>query len=104
MAKSKSNNKLKKPTKNSAVLVGATVAAGVAGVYYLTKNGWPFSNLRKMGSPAPAPTTAGAAKPGGPSSSAPVDVALTNEVAGYAAPNPHNAADFTDDGATGNAD
>ena len=77
--------------KASTAWIGASAAvlAGAALVSYNRKS-WPFAQNNAAAAPAGSP--------------APVDVALTNEVASYTEHNPNNAADFTDDGATGNAD
>ncbi|SNR64030.1 MULTISPECIES: hypothetical protein [Hymenobacter] len=82
---------------NTTALVGAALAAVAAGAYVsYTQGSWPFNAKKATPSPAGSSQPAGAA--------ADVDVALTNEVASYTEHNPNNAADFTDDGATGNAD
>ncbi|WP_375434155.1 hypothetical protein [uncultured Hymenobacter sp.] len=99
------NNKLAgltklKLTKNQTnVLVGAGVAAAAAGAYYLTKGkvDWSFLTGKKGGAKASGSPTA-------PNAEAPVDVALNNEVAESTVHNPNNDGEFTDDGATGNAD
>lgn len=100
------NNKLAgltklKLTKNqTTALVGAGVAAAAAGAYYLTKGkvDWSFLTNKKGGSKAGSPTAPNAEAP------APVDVALNQEVAESTVHNPNNEGEFTDDGATGNAD
>ena len=97
----KKNNK-KKP--NTVAIVSASVAAIAAGAYYTySKGSWPFGG-KKTGASS-AGKKAGSAQPGAPKgAAADVDVALTNEVAESTLHNPNNAGDFTDDGATGNAD
>ncbi|GAB2793116.1 thioredoxin reductase [Hymenobacter luteus] len=100
---------------NLTALIGASLAGLAAAVYISHSQGsWPFASKQNEGeetdSDSPAagsaspkeatPNSAAAAK----GKSAPVDVALTNEVASYTEHNPNNAGDFTDDGATGNAD
>ncbi|MBX0288858.1 hypothetical protein K3G63_00325 [Hymenobacter sp. HSC-4F20] len=94
---------------NLTALIGASLAGLAAAVYISHSQGsWPFAS--KQGGEEEANTdsqpqgdqqsSAGAATGQG----ADVDVALTNEVASYTEHNPNNAGDFTDDGATGNAD
>jgi hypothetical protein len=105
------NNKLAgltklKLTKNqTTALVGAGVAAAAAGAYYLTKGkvDWSFLTGKQGGSKSSggkkgSPTAPNAEAP------APVDVALNQEVADSTMHNPNNEGEFTDDGATGNAD
>ncbi|MCB2377529.1 hypothetical protein LGH70_08045 [Hymenobacter sp. BT635] len=85
--------------KSNATLIGASIAAVAAGAAYLSysQGSWPFKG-RGAGS------TPGAKLSSSGQGTAKVDVALTNEVASYTEHNPNNAGDFTDDGATGNAD
>ncbi|MDF7812299.1 hypothetical protein [Hymenobacter sp. YC55] len=90
------NLNLTKKQKNA--LVGVGVAAVTAGAYYLTKGKVDWSFLTgKGGAKASGSPTA-------PNAEAPVDVALNQEVAESTVHNPNNEGDFTDDGATGNAD
>ncbi|UYZ63189.1 hypothetical protein [Hymenobacter weizhouensis] len=96
--------------KANTAWIGASVAVLAAGaVISYNRKSWPFSQSQqsnqtpeKSGSNAAPGADKGSAAPAG--AAANVDVALTNEVASYTEHNPNNAADFTDDGATGNAD
>jgi len=100
MSKKKSNTpKSIKKKPNTAAIVGASLAAVAAGAYYsYSKGSWPFSG-KKTGQQDKGGYTGN-----GKSAADNVDVALTNEVAEATLHNPNNAGDFTDDGATGNAD
>lgn len=94
-----------KLTKNqTTALVGAGVAAAAAGAYYLTKGkvDWSFLTGKKGGAKASGSSKTG--NPTAPNAEAPVDVALNQEVAESTVHNPNNEGEFTDDGATGNAD
>ncbi|HEX8426607.1 hypothetical protein [Hymenobacter sp.] len=96
---------LNKLSKNqTTALVGAGVAAAAAGAYYLTKDkvDWSFLTGKKSGAKASGAGKSG--NPTAPNTEAPVDVALNNEVAESTVHNPNNEGEFTDDGATGNAD
>ncbi|UOQ71818.1 hypothetical protein [Hymenobacter cellulosilyticus] len=91
----------KKKKSNRAVLIGTSIAAVAGAAAYLSysQGSWPFKGRSaSLGSTPGAPiSNSGQGEPQ-------VDVALTNEVASYTEHNPNNAGDFTDDGATGNAD
>lgn len=91
---------LTKKQKNA--LVGVGVAAAAAGAYYLTKGKIDWSFLNELTGKISGSQTSGSTASSG--ADAPVDVALTNDVAKSTQHNPNNASDFTDDGATGNAD
>lgn len=97
---SKKTSAIKKVIKkkpNTATIVGASLAAVAAGAYYsYSKGNWPFGGKK-------AGQKQGSGGHSGKSAADNVDVALTNEVASYTEHNPNNN-DFTDDGATGNAD
>lgn len=106
MSKKTSTSKTKKPKKvktnknnpNTAAIVGASLAAVAAGAYYsYSKGSWPFGKKATQ-------KNKGGHTGNGKSAADNVDVALTNEVAESTLHNPNNASDFTDDGATGNAD
>ncbi|UPL47917.1 hypothetical protein [Hymenobacter sublimis] len=95
---------------NLTALIGASLAALAAGVYIsYTQGSWPFAS-QSTGESSDADASADSssadkqAAPKAAGAAAAVDVALTNEVASYTEHNPNNAGDFTDDGATGNAD
>ncbi|GGG47512.1 hypothetical protein [Hymenobacter glacieicola] len=93
---------------NLTALIGASLAALAAGVYLsYTQGTWPFAS-QPTGESADSDASGAAADkqaaPQAAGAAANVDVALTNEVASYTEHNPNNAGDFTDDGATGNAD
>lgn len=100
---------------NLTALIGASLAGLAAAVYISHSQGsWPFASKQSEGEEAdPDSPAADASAPKESDSKsasstegkgAEVDVALTNEVASYTEHNPNNAGDFTDDGATGNAD
>ena len=94
--------KTNKKNPNTATIVGASLAAVAAGAYSYysySKGSWPFG-----GKKASTKKTEGDKVGNGKSAADNVDVALTNEVAESTLHNPNNAGDFTDDGATGNAD
>ncbi|MBD2716506.1 hypothetical protein KBK19_15800 [Microvirga sp. STR05] len=85
-----------KKKATARVIIGASLAA-VAGAYFsYTRGQWPFKSV-------PACSAADIERKR-KAATASVDVALTNEVASHTQHNPNNAASFTDDGATGNAD
>jgi hypothetical protein len=88
---------------NKPVLVGAAVAAVAAGAYYLTKGSGVLGAAKKGAANADNGSSASPSNATN-AATAPIDVALTNEVASATKHNPNNAGDFTDDGATGNAD
>ncbi|SHL10951.1 hypothetical protein [Hymenobacter psychrotolerans] len=84
--------------KTTTALIGASLAAAAGAYITYTRGQWPFRSV-------PAGSAADMEKKRKPANSpAPVDVALTNEVAEATMHNPSNAADFVDEGATGNAD
>lgn len=98
---------------NLTALIGASLAGLAAAVYISHSQGsWPFAGKQSEGEETDSDSPAADASPQKDQQSASsakgkkakVDVALTNEVASYTEHNPNNAADFTDDGATGNAD
>ncbi|GAB3297196.1 hypothetical protein [Hymenobacter tenuis] len=91
----------KKVAPGKLALIGAGVAAVATGIY--------LAATKSKSNKAAAPDVKKTAAKGAPTktkkgAAADVDVALTNEVASYTEHNPKNAANFTDDGATGNAD
>lgn len=87
----------KKP--NTTAIVSASLAAVAAGAAYYSynKGTWPFAGKKIPGKKI-------GANANGVSAADNVDVALTNEVAEATVHNPNNDGEFTDDGATGNAD
>lgn len=91
---------------NLTALIGASLAGLAAAVYISHSQGsWPFAS--KQGEEGDSDTSSQKDQQNASSAAgkgADVDVALTNEVASYTEHNPNNAGDFTDDGATGNAD
>ncbi|WP_139920439.1 hypothetical protein [Hymenobacter sp. DG01] len=98
---------------NLTALIGASLAGLAAAVYISHSQGsWPFASKQSEGEETDSDSKAAdssSQKDQQSASSAagkgaPVDVALTNEVASYTEHNPNNAGEFTDDGATGNAD
>lgn len=86
---------MKKKT-TTTVLIGASLAAAAGAYITYSRGQWPFRSV-------PAGSAADMEKKRKPVAP-PVDVALTNEVAEATMHNPNNAADFVDEGATGNAD
>ncbi|UOQ52568.1 hypothetical protein [Hymenobacter cellulosivorans] len=91
----------KKKKSNNAVLIGTSIAAVAGAAAYLSysQGSWPFKGRAAGSGSTPGGKISNSGK-----GQANVDVALTNEVASYTEHNPNNATDFTDDGATGNAD
>ncbi|TGE27938.1 hypothetical protein [Hymenobacter metallicola] len=89
----------KKKKSNNTALIGGAIAAVAGAAAYLSysQGSWPFKGRSASSTPGAKLSNSGQGQ-------ADVDVALTNEVASYTEHNPNHAADFTDDGATGNAD
>ncbi|RPD47639.1 hypothetical protein DNI29_09300 [Hymenobacter sediminis] len=100
---------------NLTALIGASLVGLAAAVYISHSQGsWPFASKQSEGEETDSDSSAAdsssqqdqqsATAANDKGAAADVDVALTNEVASYTEHNPNNAGDFTDDGATGNAD